>query len=421
MAEVAQTFLANPYQQQNDVAQRMKLAEILQSQAFQPDQKFSYAGIEAPPSGAGALAKALQGTMGAYLQGSAMREGRDRRDQYASDMAKVLEGANAQPWVNPDTGKAQGTAGGMEGMAAALRNAGNPDLAPMAANLAIQNVARQQQLADKADDRAFQKELVTYKAGQPTEAIKTLRTALTAAGVPENSPGWIKAHQDLAAKETNFAPPPQVQVNSYTPASEAAQAEFMKGARTTYDTLKQAPVAIANIEEAKRLIPGAKGFMGPGGESLLEASKFLNNRMGFSINTEGVKSAEELRTRIFQNVMDNLKKLDAQPSQMQQKVLQESLGTLGTDPEALPRVLDSFADIIRGKVDLHNKEMEGAIERGVKFPYNPRIDLPKAGAGQTKAVTPEAQAAIDWLANNPNHPDAAAVRNKLRSMGVPNG
>lgn len=410
MAEVAQTFLANPYAQQNDVAQKQKLAEILQSQAFQPDQKFSYAGIEAPPSGAAALAKALQGTTAAYLQGAAMKEGRQRRDQYATDMAKVLEGASAKPWVNPDTGEEQGTAGGLEGMAAALRGVNNPDLAPMAGQLVMSKVARDQQLADKADERQFQTGLLTLKSGQPTDSVRTLQQALTTAGFKPGDPQWVQAHKDLANKETNFAPAPSVQVNSFTPASETAQAEFMKGARATYDTLKQAPVALANIEEAKKLIPAAKGFMGPGGESLLEASKFLNNRMGFNINTEGVKSAEELRTRIFQNVMDNLKKLDAQPSQMQQKVLQESLGTLGTDPEALPRVLDSFADIIRGKVDLYNKEMQGATERGVKFPYNPLIDIQRPG---TRTLSPTDQAAMEWARANANDPRAVEIMKRL--------
>jgi hypothetical protein len=182
-------------------------------------------------------------------------------------------------------------------------------------------------------------------------------------------------------------------VNSFTPASEEAQRDFIKSTRTTYDSLKQAPVALESIEKAKALIPQARGFMGPGGDSLLEAAKFMNNRLGMSINTEGVKSAEELRTRIFFNVMDNLKKMDAQPSEMQQRLMMDALGKLGTDPNALPQVLDAFAGAIRGKVDLHNKEVQGAITRGVKFPYDPLISLPEAKpaapareAGPTKGV-----------------------------------
>lgn len=174
-------------------------------------------------------------------------------------------------------------------------------------------------------------------------------------------------------------------VNTFTPASEAAQTEFMKSTRTTYDQLKHAPVLLENIDKAKALIPGARGFMGTGGETLLEAAKFLNNRIGTNINTEGIKNAEELRSRIFFNIMDNLKKMDAQPSQMQQQIMQDSLGKLGTDPNALSGVLDAYADTIRGKVVQHNREVGGATQRGVKFPYDPVIELRAGPVGQGKA------------------------------------
>ena len=189
-------------------------------------------------------------------------------------------------------------------------------------------------------------------------------------------------------------------VNSFVPASEEAQREFMKSTRTNYDALRSAPTALKNIEEAKALIPAAKGFMGPGGEALLEAAKFLNNRIGTSINTEGVKSAEELRSRVFVGVMENLKKMDAQPSTYQQKVMEDALGKIGTDPTALPAVLDVFGDIIRDKVGIHNREVVGAVARGVKFPYDPVIKLepkadqpevPQAGAPKVRRYNPKTQ------------------------------
>jgi hypothetical protein len=186
----------------------------------------------------------------------------------------------------------------------------------------------------------------------------------------------------------------QTNVNAFTPASEEAQRDFIKSTRTTYDQIKQAPVALESIEKAKALIPGAKGFMGPGGEALLTAAKFLNNRIGTTINTEGVKDAEELRTRIFFNIMDNLKKMDAQPSQQQQMIMQEALGKLGTDPNALPAVLDAFADVMRGKVQLHNTEVQSAINRGVKFPYDPIVKMPSRKSG-TPANTSRAPQGIE--------------------------
>lgn len=177
---------------------------------------------------------------------------------------------------------------------------------------------------------------------------------------------------------------PMVEVNMAGKASEEAAKDFTKSTRATYDQLKSAPILLRNIDEAKALIPQAKGFMGPGGESMLEAAKFLNARIGAKINTEGVKSAEELRTRIFFNIMENLKKMDAQPSEMQQMMMRDALGKLGTDPNALANVLDAYGDTIRDKVELFNNEVAGAEKKGTQFPYDPRIILPprKSATGE---------------------------------------
>ena len=189
-----------------------------------------------------------------------------------------------------------------------------------------------------------------------------------------------------------------VAVNAQLPASEEAQKEFMKSSRQTYDQLKTAPVLLTNIDEAIRLIPTAKNFTGPGGATLLQATSFLNNRLGTSIDTKGVTDATELRSRLFSGVIENLRKLDAQPTAAQQQTLQEAIGNLGTDPNALPRVLNAMGDSVRQKVEGYNQEVAGAEQRGVKFPYNPQIKLPQpkqsapapAAANQIPGQTPSA-------------------------------
>lgn len=200
--------------------------------------------------------------------------------------------------------------------------------------------------------------------------------------VPE--PEAVQA-QKLARAEASAART-QVEVQNFTPASVEAQKAFMKSTRETYDALKAAPAAIQNIEKAKQLIPTAATFMGPGGEPLLNAASFLNSRLGTTINTQGVKDATELRSRLFQGILDNLKKLDAQPTERQQAALREALGSLGTDPNALSAVLDSFADTVRTKVELYNDEVKSAIDRNVVFPYAPIIKLPAVTAPKTSAV-----------------------------------
>ena len=180
---------------------------------------------------------------------------------------------------------------------------------------------------------------------------------------------------------TTHAPGTNLSVNTVVPASVAAQTEFMKEIRATYGTLKQSSAMFENIEAAKKLIPSASAFMGAGGEGLKTAASFLNNRFGMNINTEGVKDATELQSRLFQGIMDNLKKLDSQPSQQQQAAMKEALGSISTDPRALPNVLDALGDSVRSKIDIHNAEVQSAISRGVKFPYDPIIKVPAKTAG----------------------------------------
>ena len=63
--------IANPYQTQlEELARRQKMAEIMQQQSFQPIERSSYQGIEAPISPLSGLAKVLQG----YMSGKAQRD-----------------------------------------------------------------------------------------------------------------------------------------------------------------------------------------------------------------------------------------------------------------------------------------------------------------------------------------------------------
>jgi hypothetical protein len=169
--------------------------------------------------------------------------------------------------------------------------------------------------------------------------------------------------------------------------SEIAEAEYLKETRETYNKLKFAPTLLNNIEQAKALIPKAKSFMGSGGETYLNAAKFLNSWLKTSINPEGIKSAEEFRARAMGNLTDMLKKIDPNPTENQMHILSQALGNLGTDPSAVSNVLDVFGDTIREKVEVHNKDVEGAMKGNRKFPYDPRIQLPPKQKGMKQVGT----------------------------------
>jgi len=207
---------------------------------------------------------------------------------------------------------------------------------------------------------------------------KTLTPAETATKTADAEKlAWERANPELGGQTLMPADKRSVtNIQTFEPATETAQKEYVKDIATTRKELQTTIVVLDNIEKAKELIPEASSFMGAGGDAYLTAAKFLNNRFGSNIDVQGVKSAEELRSRLFMGVLDNLKKLDSQPTQQQQQALQEAFGRLETDPNALPQVLDVIGDALRTKVGLYNKDVTDAEARGVKFPFKPQIDLP---------------------------------------------
>ena len=67
--------LPSPYESElADIARRQKMAELMQQQAFQPAETFSYGGIQARTSPLTGIAKALQGYMAAKTQKDLIQE-----------------------------------------------------------------------------------------------------------------------------------------------------------------------------------------------------------------------------------------------------------------------------------------------------------------------------------------------------------
>jgi hypothetical protein len=209
----------------------------------------------------------------------------------------------------------------------------------------------------------------------------------------------------------------QLNVNAYTPASVEAQKQFIQDVSKERAGLRNAPDAIKNIEAAKKLIPTASTFMGKGGEPLLAAASFLNNRLGLGISTQGVTDATVLRTRLFEGILDNLKKLDSQPSQEQQRVLSEALGNLGTDPAALEQILNRIGETVTDRVDRYNTDVTESEARGIKFPFKPQITLPQrprvAGSAASQIPT---QSSVPTASQKPIYATNPTTKERIMSI-----
>lgn len=199
------------------------------------------------------------------------------------------------------------------------------------------------------------------------------------------------------AHEQTRSPGTRVEINSSDTAETQAAKSFMADIAEARKTLRNTPAQIENLEAAKQLVLNskAKDFMGPGGDAFRTAASFFNNRLGANINVEGVTDASELKSRLFRGILDNLKKMDPNPTERQQAALSEAIGSLGTDPLALPRILDTFIETSRRQVEMYNEDVKSAEDRGVAFPFNPYIKLPPraSSTGTAPATTPAAAAA----------------------------
>lgn len=226
--------------------------------------------------------------------------------------------------------------------------------------------------------------LPTNSSGEISAIPANEVAAAKAAGVNVNAPSSTSQNGGLGVPGLTQSQPDQIRQEGQKAANTEAGKQFIEKQAKNFEMLRDVPATIQNMNRAKQLAGSqASQFMGPFGESKLAITKFMRANvpgMG-NISTEGVTNAEELKSALFNQVMDNLKKMDASPSQYQQQVMQEAFGTLRTDPQSLPKILDVFSDILKNRVAIHNQTVKSAEERGTTFPYDISVKMPQSGGG----------------------------------------
>ena len=200
--------------------------------------------------------------------------------------------------------------------------------------------------------------------------------------------------QDLAninaniAKVSTHAPPiAQMNVNTNVPFKEKIQESMATKLIGNADSLQNAPATIDSLRQAKTLAQGNK-FIGSFGEQKTNIAQFFNNSFGTKIDPQGVADAKTLGSVLFASVMENLKKMDATPSENQQRQMREAFGNINTDPKALPQILDFWENQITTKVNLHNQKvnsLDPTIKKAIPYDITVKIPTaPKAGATQNQ-------------------------------------
>jgi hypothetical protein len=180
-------------------------------------------------------------------------------------------------------------------------------------------------------------------------------------------------------------------VQNQLPFKEQIQKEAASGLMKNFETLQNVPSALANMDKMVALSKQPI-YAGVGGETKLQIAKLFNNNFGTNIAPETVKNTEEFKSAAYMGIMDNLKKTDSNPTMAQQNALKEAIGSLGTDPAAIPRVVNVMRDVLVNKATQHNELVRQTMQRGVEYPYSIEVQLPKAApatSGNVRSLADE--------------------------------
>ena len=217
---------------------------------------------------------------------------------------------------------------------------------------------------------------VTPVAPTDLEKLQDLEAKLRAAN--PNDPRLADVRNAIEKETTKTA---GVTVNTGDTAGQTLEKKGSELIVANYASLSDVPQQLENFRKVKELIPQAVKFMGKGGTTYADAVSFLNNRLGTNISVTdangNLASAREIEARLFQGILENLKKMDSQPTQAQQQALKDAIGQLQTEPDALARLVDAFSEPFVAKVKMHNDFIDKAIKRGDVRAEDYRIKLPE--------------------------------------------
>jgi hypothetical protein len=362
------------YQQQQALNRQQQMAAMLMQQGQQQPQGQMISGRYVPTSFFQNLQPVANMLTGAYLA----KQG----DVKAAELAKQLrEGKNTaeEAIINKMTGydKATELAGPYAGnvpMPTAIQTVA-PDLAG-----ALRDIRTNPYGAGKEYTPTILKQMMPEK---PSDQLGY--ELAKSQGFPGTFIDYKIGLANAGAARTSL------NVQNQLPFKEQIQKEAASGLMKNFETLQNVPSALANMDKMVALSKQPI-YAGVGGETKLQIAKLFNNNFGTNIAPETVKNTEEFKSAAYMGIMDNLKKTDSNPTMAQQNALKEAIGSLGTDPAAIPRVVNVMRDVLVNKATQHNELVRQTMQRGVEYPYSIEVQLPKtapASSGNVRSLADE--------------------------------
>ena len=179
---------------------------------------------------------------------------------------------------------------------------------------------------------------------------------------------------ELQNKSTNVVN----NVSSGVPFGTEIQTATAKSLIAKFDTLSSAPQQIQSLRNAKELAKD-NPFIGAFGDKKIAVTQFFNQNFGTNVNPDQLANAEVMGSVMFNQVAEQLKKMDATPTENQQRLMTKAFGSVNSDPNALPKIFDIYEEIITNKVKTHNNMVKSLKPEFVKqLPFDLTIQLPEA-------------------------------------------
>ena len=378
MAKEQEILGASPELQ--DVSRQRKLAEMLMAQGTQQPQGQMISGYYVAPS----LAQQLN-PLANILAGQAVGERADTKQMQMADALRQKRAMQIQKYGELEA----------KDESAALQYALSTD------DPVLRNIAQEKLKGIKLNKGdTFTRTLLsggTTKLEGAPDLPPSIQEAISLGQLPQNPATWnpqqaAYAKQLVIESKGAGANRQFTNIQNQLPFNEQIQQAMGQDLIKEFSLLKSIPSQIQNLDKVEKLAV-SPAYLGSGAEAKLAITKFFNNNLGTNINADKVSNTEEMRSALFQSTMENLKKVDAQPSQMQQQIMQQAFGTIGTDPQAIPKIVTVYKDILISKANEHNARVKQSEEGPAKMKYaydiTVKVPEPKAptGSWRIKSVT----------------------------------
>ena len=189
-----------------------------------------------------------------------------------------------------------------------------------------------------------------YKA--PTKDPEDVRLLKMIHG--DGTPAYMQALQALGSKKTTHAPATAVNVNT---GPKAFWNDLGKGqADILLKDREGAQGAASTLQSLTAIRQAAEGgaYQGAGAELKLGAAKALG-ALGMPYDAKTVANSEVFDAQAKQFVLASIKTLGANPSNTDREFIEKTVPRLGTDPAALPLLLDFMEKKARTQLRGYNE------------------------------------------------------------------